>query len=179
MVAQREGLRLPRRGRRHHPHRADGRKPHAAGNFAVRFGWRPAKLVVHRPIAFTRPAPSTGYAGAIYVMNPNGSALRLLADGRDPDWSPRGGYIVFTGPGNYINIMRSDGSRSRRLTRGEQPAWSPDGKLIVFVHDYDLWTIRTDGFGLRRIANGHGRKRDREGRERELLYVEPSWQPVR
>ncbi len=130
-------------------------------------------------IAFTRPAPSTGYAGAIHVMNPDGSALRRLAAGRDPDWSPRGGYIVFTDPGGYVNIVRSDGSGSRRLTRGDQPAWSPDEKRIVFAHDYDLWTVRTDGSGLRRIANGHGRKRDREGRERELLYVEPSWQPVR
>jgi len=45
--------------------------------------------------------------------------------------------------------------------------------------DHDLYTVRTDGSGLRRIANGHGKRKDDDGRDGELLYLEPSWRPVR
>jgi TolB protein len=47
-----------------------------------------------------------------------------------------------------------------RLTRNAaddfNPAWSPDGSTIAFASDrhgsYDLYTMRADGTGLRRIT---------------------------
>ncbi len=131
-------------------------------------------------IAFMRPVPPAWPRHeVIYSMNPNGSALQRLTDGREPDWSPHGRYLTFTGPGGYVSISRADGTDPRRLIRGREPAWSPDGKRIAFARKHDLFVVRTNGSGLRRIANGHGWRRDKQGRDRELFYDEPSWQPVR
>jgi len=129
-------------------------------------------------IAFTRPVPPTRH-DVIFAMNPNGSALQRLTNGHDPDWSPHGRYLAFTGPGAYVYISRADGTGPRRLIRGREPAWSPDGKWIAFARNHDLFAVRTNGSGLRRIANGHGWRRDKQGNDRELFYDEPSWQPVR
>src|SRR5207249_567425 len=56
---------------------------------------------------------------------------------------------------------RIDGSELRRLTddpaRDRLPVWSPRGDELAFYSNrsghYELWTIRADGSGLRRISD--------------------------
>ena len=86
-----------------------------------------------------------------------------------PSWAPRGRRLVL-GRGPAASHGRTDlwiinltTGRERRLThsRGtteEFPDWSPDGRRILFVGDlaepgnFDIYTIRPDGSGLRRLT---------------------------
>ena len=67
--------------------------------------------------------------------------------------------------------MNADGSGLKRLTRTRSdfetlgdngmPVWSPDGKRIVFVSNRagsgDIWTMRADGSGIRKLFGLPGR----------------------
>jgi Tol biopolymer transport system component len=71
-------------------------------------------------------------------------------------------------PGVYV--ANRDGSAMRRVTprRMEaaiEPAWSPDAAWIAFVGRGDLYVIRPDGTGLRRLTRT---KADE---------FSPAWQP--
>lgn len=114
----------------------------------------------------------------IYVMNADGSDLRLVADtgGNDvnPDWSPRGDEIAFLSgigddpeSGIYV-VSLADGSL-RQLTSAADgdgdraPAWSTDGEWIAFIRmedapgrnleadDSDIWLVRPDGSQAHRL----------------------------
>ena len=83
-----------------------------------------------------------GSAGALWIMNANGSNQALLFDdlisADQPAWSPDGSQIAFAGvdANQDIFIINADGSGLRNLTNtasGEiQPTWSPDGDYIAF-----------------------------------------------
>jgi Tol biopolymer transport system component len=87
-------------------------------------------------------------------------------------WSPDGRRLVLSRhgvDGNRFGPLRlysaaPDGSRVRPLTRDAMwdanPAWSPDGSRIAFARlgvmarseAADIWTVRPDGSGLRRLT---------------------------
>jgi Tol biopolymer transport system component len=113
----------------------------------------------------------------IYRMQSDGSQAGLLYDsgGHDADIDWVGDRIVFTRD-SRIWIMQSDGTDARPLTdpprAGEtgnanlpfgdyDPRISPDGSQVVFERlvddasphgNYDLFMIRIDGTGLRRLT---------------------------
>lgn len=111
----------------------------------------------------------------LYVMSADGSGLRPLALGADPDWSPAGGRIAFAGlledePG--IHLINPDGSGRTRLTDASdwQPTWSPDGKYLAFMSlrdgNREIYVVNPDGGGLRRISNNPWQDKH------------PSWSPA-
>lgn len=73
--------------------------------------------------------------------------------------------------GNTIRLVDSDGHNDRLLWQGTLPAgfkgirglqWRPDGAALVFASDYeatcsiydsDIYTIRADGTGVKRVTN--------------------------
>ena len=96
----------------------------------------------------------------IYLVKPNGSALRRLTQSagadRGPQWSPDGSRIVFMSErdGNSeIYVMSADGSGQTRLTTNltseDGPSWSPDGGRIMFFSDRGgsrkAYSMRPDG----------------------------------
>ena len=108
----------------------------------------------------------------------------------EPAWSPDGrrlAYVHSTGrqlgpgtSGTEIWVMNADGSSKRRLTRNSlwdgSPTWSPDGRSILFVrgrlfvgrHEQpsaDLWVMRADGRGQRRLTRT------------PELELDPAWAP--
>ena len=111
-------------------------------------------------IAYIRE-PAGGYAGVLWVMNPDGSGQRRLGPAfPDMDWSPDGQKIVFTtwgdrrpSGGGDIYVMNADGSGRERLTTNpgpdSDPAWSPDGRKIAFVSGRDgnsgIYVMNADG----------------------------------
>ena len=89
-----------------------------------------------------------------------------------PDWAPDGRTIVFSsnrpGDGNpELYRVRADGTGLTRLTRtvgdvetlGDDgfPAFAPDGSSVAFTsnragRNVELWTMRANGSGQRRLA---------------------------
>ena len=105
-----------------------------------------------RRIAFVSSRLGTG-TPQIYVMPSNGGEAELLSPYRfgeggwfaDPDWSPRGDRVTFSGriqgrrsPRYHILVadVATGDSRLVQLTRegnNEDPSWAPDGRHIVFT----------------------------------------------
>lgn len=102
-----------------------------------------------------------------------------------PSWSPDGERLVFESDREGsadLWIIEVASGKARRLTdfpgMEGRPVWSPDGRWIAFHSDregrgdLDLWAIRPDGMGLRRLTSG---ERDEsnpswESTSRRLVY---------
>jgi Tol biopolymer transport system component len=91
--------------------------------------------------------------------------VKERGENAEPAWSPDGRSLAFQSnrTGAYqIHILEVDDCSVRQLTRIETspdppdaPDWSPDGREIVFSRlDRGLWSIRSDGTGLRQIVDG-------------------------
>jgi len=102
----------------------------------------------------------------ITTMNADGSGRRALHSGVAPNWAPDGSKIVFEDGAHrsaQIFSMNADGSDVQQVTHlsgdNVDPSWSPDGELVVFVHHPvghccpDIFTIRANGSGLRRVTD--------------------------
>jgi Tol biopolymer transport system component len=157
----------------------DGTRPRrltAAGSGVAEY--TPAWSPDGREIAYARAAGAA--APAIWLVRSNGRSPRRLTSGWSPAWAPDGKRLVFT-DGAMLWTIRRDGAGRRRLTAppsraetcdfsgGEssdyegEPDWSPDGRLIAFVRhcgsgetseDDEIYVIRPDGTGLRRVTSG-------------------------
>ena len=79
--------------------------------------------------------------------------------------SPDGTLLTFDSQGSIredIFVAQADGTRQRRLTddaaRDRASSFFPDGKRVAFQSDrggsWDLWSIATDGSGLRQLTRG-------------------------
>ena len=112
-------------------------------------------------IAFIRE-PAGGYAGVLWVMNPDGSGQRSLGPAVPRmDWSPDGQKIAFATSGD-IYVANADGSRRQRLTtaRGldNGPVWSPDGRRIAFLSSRGggIYVMNADGTEQRLLTRVRG-----------------------
>ena len=119
---------------------------HSAEANDVRPEWSPDG----QQIAFVmNQVPTPG----IFVMNADGSGVKLLAArGGSQQWSPGGKKIAFTRQ-EQIFVMNADGSGQKQLTTagGNEPQWTPDGKTLVFHaarnNVLDIYSINIDGSG--------------------------------
>ena len=120
-------------------------------------------------------ARDVGGNAEIFSADANGTNVRRLTRNSVNDyastWSPDGTRIAFVSNrgGRYrLFVMRSYGTGVRPVTpasrRGDafSPAWSPNGRLIAFSssawtpENPELYVIRTDGSGLRRLTRTKG-----------------------
>ena len=123
----------------------------------------------------------TGAGSSIYVVDLDGSDLRLLAAGATaPVWSPDGRRIAFrTGCGG-IKLITPAGrdvtgappSRCPALGVPGVPIWSPDGKKIAIMvrHRRGIYVMDADGSHLTHVTTSVGEGIWGTGR--------PAWRPV-
>jgi Tol biopolymer transport system component len=80
----------------------------------------------------------TQSGSGIYVVNADGTGLKYVTNGIDPQLSPDGTKIAFTRwePEYALYTINIDGSGEQVLTKGwrqmKSPTWSADGASIVF-----------------------------------------------
>jgi Tol biopolymer transport system component len=105
---------------------------------------------------------------AVCVMRADGTnktvAIRAERDAQASAWSPDGQTIVFSGNGGNgglrLFLAPTRGGKPNDLSpaaeNGDGPSWSPDGRWIAFDRatelGSDLYLIRPDGTGLRRLT---------------------------
>jgi TolB protein len=103
----------------------------------------------------------------IALIKPDGSDFRVIVDDEVnngfPSWSPDGMRLVFKRGRQLVTMSLAD-RRIVPLTDDAHynnfPQWSPTSDLILFTTDrdgdFELYTIRPDGTGLRRLTNTPG-----------------------
>ena len=115
-------------------------------------------------IVFTR---MVGEQVELFKIEPDGSGLvrltRTPAWEEEPDWSSDGRLVLAAS--GVVEIRSPSGRLLRRFPRaaGFSPSWSPDGRWIAYLRGgcedekvgytcADLWVIRANGSGRRRLA---------------------------
>ena len=139
---------------------------HKAGTSAFDAVWAPAGDMI--AFCVGRYFRAAGLPSAqIALMKPDGTGYREIAEegvnNGFPSWSPDGKKLVYKRGKQLVILSIADG-KIVPLTDGVHydnfPKWSPKGDAIMFTtdrdNDFELYTIRPDGTGLRRMTNSPG-----------------------
>ena len=116
-----------------------------------------------------KPGDRVEGGAQVAIVNADGSGFREVTSGANnngfPSMAPDGKRFVYRsfGPeGEGLRIMNLETKAITTLTDGYDnfPLWSPRGDLIMFSRqakgDYEIYTIRPDGAGVKRLTYSRG-----------------------
>ena len=114
------------------------------------------KIIVYGRIQDDGQPPSPDNYG-IFVASLDGSHKQVLGPGVWPALSPDGSKAAYAAEGGLRTADLATGADHpipNTVSNDYHPLWSPDGASIAFVRveDKNLYTIRPDGTGLRRVT---------------------------
>ncbi len=114
------------------------------------------KIIVYGRIKDDGQPPSPDNYG-IFVANLDGSHKQVLGPGVWPALSPDGSKAAYAAEGGLRVVDFTTGADDlipNTVNNDYHPLWSPDGASIAFVRveDKNLYTIRSDGTGLRQVT---------------------------
>ena len=126
-------------------------------------------------IAFNR---LRGRSYAIYVMRGDGSHVRRVVAGSNPDWSPHGSWITFSRRDGGIGLVRPNGSGERRLTAQAQTAPRPNpASRPTASTSCSVGVTHSLCCGWPTASSGRCRNNSVDGRG--YSFAENDWQPLR
>lgn len=149
---------------------ADGSEQHTLfhreGVSAFDAVWSPAGDMIALCVGKYFRAPGFP-ASQVALMKPDGWGFRIIADdgvnNGFPSWSPDGKRIVYKRGRQLVILSLADGKVTPLTDEAHWynfPQWSPKGDMIMFTSDrdgdFELYTIRPDGSGTRRLTNTPG-----------------------
>jgi TolB protein len=118
---------------------------------------------------FLKPGDRVESGAQVAMIHADGSGFRELTSGANnnsfPSMAPDGRRLVYRsfGPeGDGLKIKDLETGTVTTLTSGYDnfPLWSPRGDLILFSRqaegDYEIYTIRPDGTGVKRLTSARG-----------------------
>ena len=114
------------------------------GYYNYDYAWSPGS----DKIALSDPG---GSLHNLLVTDLEGNVEVIAENGKNPDWSPDGQYIVYQdGYGTGLYVVESGGGTSESLNfDGEGPKYSPDGSIIAYsvgvnlTSTIRLWDVST------------------------------------
>ena len=118
---------------------------------------------------FLKPGDRVEGGAQVAIVNADGSGFRELTSGSNnngfPSMSPDGRrfvYRTFGADGDGLRIMDIATKQVTSIGDGYDnfPLWSPRGDVIMFSRqvngDYEIYSIKPDGTGLKRLTNARG-----------------------
>jgi len=103
---------------------------------------------------------------SLNLINANTARVRKLLDvGSDAESyaphftpSPDGGKVAYFAPDGYLSVLTVETGEVKELSIGPGTgegyiAWSPDGTKLAYVNDCDLYVVKADGSGEKKIAS--------------------------
>ncbi len=119
---------------------------------------------------------------ALVSVSCNTKEVRAPTATNTPSRPEAEGRLVFTHSG-YLYLLDPNGTHLKKITHGSNdwyPAASPDGKKIAFWSNadkhYNIWTIGSNGSGLKQITKESEDIFDENAR-RFILGNRPAWGP--
>ena len=127
-------------------------------------------------------------AGALVVVNADGSERRVLVEGPvlSPSWSFDDTRIAFEAQvgadeqSSHIAIVDADGANQRELVPGRAPRWASDGDFIMYDNPFGCCDNSGEGLWVTSILyldSGDTFTIGGESRDGHIGRVDPLWSP--